>query len=381
MHEPHHHNYLFNKELSEIYISIAIRRFAFTMIGIFIPLYLYIEMGLALQTVILFYLVQNLVFFFVVFLSAKIGEKVGEKHLVLYSIPFLVLAFVFLIFMKQFDAPFWLPAIMMGLSCSFYWIGIHIEFASASDRKHRGREVALWHVISIVVGIIGPILGALILTFYNFTVLLVVVSVLFFISALPLFFSKEIRVGYSLSWKKVIDKEHFRYAASYFSQSIRDTAVMIFWPILVFIVLGGFLSLGIMASVTSIGVAIFTLYVGKFIDKDSKTKIIHMNALFEGIVLFFRGMVKTVTQIFALDFLGGLFNTGVTIPLLTKTYNRAKKGDIVAFILFRETVLRLGRFFLLGFAFVMLYYFPEVTTAIRYVFTLSAFASLLHLIF
>jgi MFS family permease len=331
--------------------------------------------------VLLFYLIQNLVFLFSVFLTAKIGQEVGEKHLVLYSIPFLIMTFVFLIFMQVFGAPYWIAAIFFGLSSSFYWVGMHIEFATASDRKNRGKEVALWHVISIVVGILGPVLGALILTYYNFTVLLVLVSILFFLSSVPLFLSKEIKVGYKLSWNKILDKEHLKYAASYFAQSIRDTSVMIFWPILVFVVLGGFLSLGMMASVTSVGVALFTLYVGRFIDRDSKTKIIHMNALFEGIVLFFRGMVKTITQIFTLDFLGGLFNTGVTIPLLAKTYNQAKKGDLVSFILFRETVLRFGRFFLLGSAFLILHYFPEVTVAMRYIFTVSAFASLLHLLF
>lgn len=370
--------YLFSKELSEIYISMALRRFALSMIGIFIPLFLYIHLNLSLTQVLIFYLVEQIIFLFASPLAAVWGTKIGEKHLMLVSMPFLIVALVILNLLNFFSIPYIIPAILFGIHYGLFWVGMHVEFAVASDHNHRGRQIALWHTVAIGSKIMGPLLGGLLLTFGNFFILLIVSSILLLVSIVPLFFSKEIRVKYEFSWRGIIKKHDLRYGFSYFAESIRGFAVLIIWPILVYLILNQYLSLGIMASLSSLAMAIFTLYMGRLIDKFGNRKIIRFGTLFESVSLFLRQFVQTIFQIFAIDIIGGLALTSVNMPLLAKTYDHGKKGNIVEFVVYRETMLRFGKMFAICFLFFVLFYVSDVTIALKWIFTLSALASLIH---
>ena len=58
---PHHNEHFWwrffpHKELTQVYISSAIRSFAISLIGLFIPLYLYVERGFSLQQTLYFFI-------------------------------------------------------------------------------------------------------------------------------------------------------------------------------------------------------------------------------------------------------------------------------------------------------------------------------------
>ncbi|MEK6852983.1 MAG: hypothetical protein AABX59_03830, partial [Nanoarchaeota archaeon] len=88
----HVHNFAFlrftlNRELDEFYISIVTRFFALSMIGLFVPLYLYRELGLSLQRIALFYIVFAIFFAFAAVFAGKLVSRIGVTHTILASIP------------------------------------------------------------------------------------------------------------------------------------------------------------------------------------------------------------------------------------------------------------------------------------------------------
>jgi len=74
----HHHNhflhFLHNRELNELYASIALRSFALSMIGIFIPIYL-LQEGYSLASVLIFFAVVTGIHAFGVFPAAKFSSR------------------------------------------------------------------------------------------------------------------------------------------------------------------------------------------------------------------------------------------------------------------------------------------------------------------
>jgi len=120
---PHQHHsalhFLHNKELNELYASIAIKSFAISLIGIFIPIYL-LQIGYSLASVLIFFSTVASVHALMSFFAAKVAARVGLKHTILFSIPVLIAALLGLYSLDRID---WL----------FYFVGqlhgtIHSKF-------------------------------------------------------------------------------------------------------------------------------------------------------------------------------------------------------------------------------------------------------------
>src|SRR3989344_8103941 len=89
--------FLFNKELSEMYISIALRDLALSMSGIFVPLYLLVDLAYPLNKVLMFFLVFGIALTLSVLLAAKFTSKYGVKHGILISVFIQILYIIFLV--------------------------------------------------------------------------------------------------------------------------------------------------------------------------------------------------------------------------------------------------------------------------------------------
>ena len=93
MHNHHHFFYfLRNRELNELYFSIAIKSFAVALISVFIPIYFY-QVGYPLSYIFLFYAIWSLTHAVLSIPAAKISAKFGLKHTIFFSMPFLIFSF------------------------------------------------------------------------------------------------------------------------------------------------------------------------------------------------------------------------------------------------------------------------------------------------
>ena len=81
----HYLKHSLRREISELYVSIAIKNFAFSMIAIFEPVYIYKLYG-SLSIVLLYYAVAYTLYLFLVPFGAKAAAKYGFEHCIFYSI-------------------------------------------------------------------------------------------------------------------------------------------------------------------------------------------------------------------------------------------------------------------------------------------------------
>ena len=373
MHRPHHHlHFLKNRELNELYISVAIRSFALSMISIFIPIFL-LKLNYSLINVLIFYAILNATHALFVIPAAKISSKYGFKHSIFFSIPILIIFYLGLYTLEQFHWPIFLLAIIFGINNALYWVGYHVDFSKFSDKKNRGKEVGMIKIVSLIFHALGPVIGGLILTFIGFKALFVSVSVLLIASAIPLFFSKDIHEPILFSIKEILKGQKIKNTLAFAGDGIESGISSVIWPIFIFFtILNNFTTLGLISSLSILFSLVFVFIVAKFSDIRRRL-VLRIGAVMNAFIWSIRFFIKTIFQVFVIDSFYGVSQTLIHIPFGALNYDKANKTNIVKFIMFREMIIQTGRVIL----FIIMTFIATLTTS----FILGSGASLLYLFF
>ena len=346
----HHHNFWWRffpkKELTQIYFSAALRSFAVSLLSIFLPLYLYKEMGYSFNQTILFFILYSVVFAIFCPLGAKFASRFGTKHSVLVSIPF-YLAFLFLLYnLSTFKVPLFVLSFLVGIYLAFYWMGMHLVFHHASDYEHRGKEVGIRQGVIILSTLFGPLVGGFLIKYVGFKIVFIIASIMLFLAAFVLFFSKENKVKYNFSIRSLIDKKHWENSLFFVSRGSRVMAAGVIWPLFIFFILNDYFSLGIVESLAAGITAFLILITGRYSDKVSKRGIIGVIAGFEGLSWFLRAAISTITQVYGITIFGAITYGIFEAPVGAMEYDKAK-NNIVGYFVGREIYICLGRILVL----------------------------------
>ncbi|MDP6642237.1 MAG: hypothetical protein QGF74_02575, partial [Candidatus Nanoarchaeia archaeon] len=181
----------FNKNLSLDYLAISIRSLVLSMVGMFIPIYI-LTLGYSFNELIIFYLYIMLFRTLLVPFMGKLLPIIGVKYSIIIHFPLLVILYLTLFSSSTFGVSIYWSLIPYILSMVTFWSAFHTDFINSSDKKNRGHEVGFLWASNLGLRALGPIIAALILTFFNFDVLFIVVSIITLIAIVPLYRSKEI---------------------------------------------------------------------------------------------------------------------------------------------------------------------------------------------
>ncbi len=348
----HHHDYWWRffprKELTQVYISTGLRAFALSLIGLFIPLYLYQELGYSFTQTIGFYLFFSVVLAVTTPLAAKFAARYGIKHTVGVSVPLYMIFVLLLYLLPEYKISLLLISAFFGASIAFYWMGMHLVFHHASHRRHRGEEIGKRGAATILGSTIGPVLGGGIISIAGFKVVFLVVLVILLCSAAVLFRSKENHVRYHFSVRSVLNRKHWRDSLFFVSRGTHAMAEGVIWPLFVFVILGSYVSLGAMGSLISAISIVLLWVVGKYSDRDhvDKRRIVRIATLFDSAVWILRSLVTTVAGVFVSTGIAA-FTYGIReSPLGALEYDKAR-GEAAPYFVSREIFICLGRILLL----------------------------------
>lgn len=350
----HHHDHHFqwwhffpSKEIHQVYLSMALRSLAISLISIFVPMYLYSELGYTLSETLGFFIFFAVIMAVATPFAAKFASQYGLKHSILLSVPFQVAFFFGLHQLKTIPIPLYVIATLEGLAVSFYWMGMHLEFKRVSHRKHRGEEVGKRQAIATLATLFGPVIGGALIKFVSFGVVFLLASVLLAFSALFLFASKEKHVPYRFSVKSLFDKRHWRDASYFTFRGVWVIAHAVLWPLFMFAVLKDYFSLGIIGTIAGLSTTILLLTFGKLSDKKiSKRKLVRWVTPFEAVTWLIRGFFTTFGGFVFVSLFQSLTLGLRSAPMVAIEYNRAKKNPVEFFIV-REVYICVGRILIL----------------------------------
>ncbi len=335
-------DYFQNREIGELYASIGLRSFGLGLIAVFIPIFL-LKLNYSLKSIFIFYAIFYGVHALMAVPAVKTGSKYGFKHTMLFSIPFVVLGFILLYTLEQFNWPLALIGFSWGISSALFWTGFHVDFAFFSENKKRGSQVGFAKIVASGFAFLGPIIGGVVLSLSGFKILFVVVTLILLLSAWPLFFSEEITSKTEISLREMFSKKRFKDFIGLAGLGIEGGVAAVAWPIFIFTtILGGYASLGLVTSITLLSSSVFVFIVGKASDRH-RTKILKIGAGFSAVIWAVKSLVTTPFQVFVIDGFYGAANAATRVPFDAISYDKAhKQKSIIKTIAFREIGINVG---------------------------------------
>ncbi|MCK5475232.1 MAG: MFS transporter [Candidatus Pacebacteria bacterium] len=348
----HYLKHTLRHEITELYASVAIKNFAFSMITIFEPIYLYLLFD-SLAIVFMYYAFSYTIYFFTISIGAKAAAKYGFEHCIFYSIPFGILYFLTLSQLINYPWLIFVAIILMVVYKSLFWPSYHTDFAHYGASGYKGREISTLSFILTIATILGPIIGGIILVNFGFQTLFIVVSIISLISAIPLFITRERfkphHFSYRDSFKRLLRPYgHYKRkdSISYFGFG-EEVVAMVGWPIFIFLIIERFDLMGVLMSVVVFSIAIISLYIGKLSDvlkKRDKKKLITYGTMIYVIAWFLRPFSVSWLGVLLVDIMSKGSKTAIKNPLFTYVYSAGKnhKG-FLKYNIFCEMSLSAGK--------------------------------------
>ncbi len=361
----HIFSFLKNRELDELYASISLRSFALSLIGVFIPLFL-LKTGFTLKQVFLYYIIFNVLRVFFSVIAGMIASRYGFKHLILFSIPFLILFFILLYANPKSILQLFLIALFGSIANSLFWVGYHTDFARFSLPGKRNQEISIANVFILVLKSLGPLIGSLILTFAGFHILFLLSIIIIISSSIPLFFSKEVYEPLNYSLKKLFIDINIKKLLASMSRGVNASVMLVTWPIYVFlhIMNKSYIALGGATSIAFVSTLIATLLIGRISDKKSRF-ILFISSLGLSFLHLIRLAIKSIVGVFVLNSVFRIVNVSQAISFDSRNYEKAK-DRIIETIVLREMNICLGKViffsFMYFFSFVAGFIFAAFTT-------------------
>jgi hypothetical protein len=371
IHGPLSH-YFANKEMDELYVSIGIKALAQSIIQIFIPIYLY-KLGFDISTIALYYIIFFTSITFFMHFSMRLNYHLGLKK-VLSLGTFVLIGYYFLLDqLSKGNIHYSVVAITLGLSMAIYYSSFHIYFTRFSDKKHEASEISVIRALFKFAAIIGPLIGAFLITKGSFRSSFIVVAGLLFISIFPLFLTKDKKINNpKISIKGILRADNKRKGLAYVASGIIGVAAGILWPLFIYLNIEKVITLGFIISMGSLITIFFLFLIGKIADKH-KGKLLNAGVYSHAITWPIRLFFLNPVGIFIMNIFSSITLLMIDLPFSKITYEKGRKSKNIAnYFLFREMNLQIGRITILLIAF--------FTGSIYWTFILSFFATFLYLV-
>ena len=344
-------NVNFSPNAVYLYLNRLLIQIGLGILGIFGVIFFFEKFGNSVEKVLALYAVFYLVFAITAHLGAKLIERIGMKRMMAIAVVFLFLNIMSLFFWERNPSFFLLTFfIFVVLYKSFYWIPYHIEFAEFTNRKTRGKQMAIFSNISEVIIAVLPIIGGLIIYNRGYESVFLIASIIVLISILPLLFIRETKERYSWSAgtliKEFFQKENRPIVWSNMGNGVQDAVGMVIWPMFIFTILeGNYLSVGIVTSLTIIALIVLRFSVGGALDKMSKGKVLKLGSIFYTTGWIVKIFVETGTGVFLSNTYHNFGKVVNKLSFESESYEQAADNGhyIDEYTVLKETSLHVGK--------------------------------------
>lgn len=345
MHNHFHHYFNLKSDIHELYFSLSLRTFAIMLINIFVPIYL-IKNGYSLQSVFWYYAAISGAHGLITFPAAKLSSRIGLKHLILISTPFLILNFLLLYSLDKITligVPIWTIGVVGGISNGLFWVGHHTEFVESSKKESTGKQLGIVKILVSIFQTIGPIVGGFLLAWFDFPIVFIIVSVILALSVIPLLMTEDKHEPFKFSFKDFNKLFRTKEVIGHVGFGVESSIHLVVWPIFIFyFVLGEKLTtLGTISSLS----LLFSLFITYLIanNMDKKPNFFNdLGAIMNSVVWIVKNFIKTSIGVFFIDSVAGLTRTTQNISFNKICYDKARKSKTLQYIVLREFTINCG---------------------------------------
>lgn len=269
---------------------------------------------------------------------------------------------------------------LLALGKAFHWIALHSEFAVDSSEEDRDSDSGKLLGLPRISKALAPFAGGLIMATIGFGGLITVSVFFLILSALPLMSSGDHRDPQPYSIKAIATRKHLKYGILFYLRGLGIAAGVYLFPLFMAMVIstqaGAEVNAGLVSSLASIGMAFFTIFLGKKTELIGRGKLVFAGAILSGVFYMARGLIQTPLQAFIISLAAGPAYMLYYVPIYSNLADAAEDEDVLEFYAFREVILGFSRVVFYGFTlFVFLNYGLE--TAFRVSFYVTGVATAL----
>lgn len=382
-------------ESAAIYLGHTFREFALSLIGIFVPIYIFTLPNLpvliqnhiinAMLWTFTYYSVESIASLFVTSLLTNIVfNKIKFKGSIALSSLILGTGLLALSLIPLKFGLFFVAAILTGSQIFFYWVPYHILFIRKTE-THNGRYgegLGIRVFLSRIVRTIGPLVGGIFISLYGFQVVFYIGIILLVFSSIPIILAvsehKHIKHDPFAVFKDIkMNKKLINPTLAIASIETETGIWAILWPITLFIGLESFTKVGYITSISLLISAFVAIMAGKLIDKHGENKIIKVGAPIASLLYIPRAFVLAPFALYGIDILDRITGSVYGMPYMAKIYELAQKTKYRSdFILHREITKRVA--FLV--AFLIIFPFLYYTGQWRMIFIMVSFFPIITLL-
>jgi len=374
----------FNGKLSSGFVALYSGRMlqfaASGLLGLFLPVYLLMQMGYNVIYVMLWYLAGHIGYILILPLGARVLNKIGLRRSLRISVFFDALLYtsIFLIARDPFLFSI-ISVIFLVLTRMLFWLPFHVDFAKFTDRTDRGKEVGLIWATKSVLGILMPIVSGFLIYYFGFKIVFIL-AILFYLAPIIPFMALP-RTKERFEWgvwetiKNFFKKKNRSLVIANMANGAENAVALVLWPIFIWQLLkGNFVAVGALSSLIIFVGVILQLLVGKYTDIFSKRKLLHWGSIFYSIGWIVKIFIFTGFHIFIAGAYHQLAAIFKDTPFDALNYELlADQGHYVdEYTVIKEMAVQIGKALIIVFAIIIAFNF-----GINWTFALAAIASLL----
>lgn len=330
-----------------LYGNSALRNLGFSLIGIFVPLYILKLTGSLLAVLGFYLLLRTAEILFTlpaVFFITKFGPDwatFASNILTSMELAGLILAAKNLPFLV-------LVAILAGIKVPLYWLPYHLTFIKLGNFNRFGTEGGILGILAQLFSALGTILGGIVISFFGFRWVFLLVILVILVSSTPLFFDRFSKRGVmpkaGRTVRGIFKPTYQRTFLAFLGAGLGDTVVGILWPIFIFKVVRDYVILGGIVGSTLLISLLFLFGVGRYVDRKGMRPL-RVGIFLNSLNWIIRGFLVTPWQIFWSNFCYEIGSILTWVPFDTWVYKKAAKSQTFEFLLKRELVLNFSRIF------------------------------------
>jgi len=323
----HYFHRRLQKQLQELYASVAILDFALAAVILFEPIYLW-RLGYGVTDLMWYYVVVYGLYFFLAPLGGKIVARFGPERSIATSTLFLVGYYLALLLVPQSAVWFWIAPVLFALQKMLYWPAYHTDFLRSADPKEQGKEYsAMWSLVTIVM-VLGPLVGGFVVAWFGFTTLFIGAMVIILLSSIPLFVVPTRPASTPLSYSKMLWLSfHPRYRRQTlgFLALGEELILLTIWPLFLALTYASLDVFGSIVAGSTLLTALLTLVLGNYLDRHQPAVPLRWSGFVTALVWLTRPVLHSLRLVFLSDILGRMAKNGSFVSLSTLIYARARK--------------------------------------------------------
>lgn len=319
--------------------------FGESLIKIFVPIYLF-GLGFSIEKILFFHFLIS--FYFIVFsyLGARVVARIGEKHAILLSTPFIIIYYIGLIYIGSSDLLFYTLPLLVSMRMILFNYGYHLNFINHSEKKKRGRELAVFGIVTLLATVLAPYLGSVIAE-SSFAIVFIISSSLVVLGALPLFFSRDkfekINFTYAGMFKYIFSKQSRGNFISFSGYAIESIIGRTIWPIFLILLVGTISKTGFLISASMLISLLGFIFVGRITDKVNRIKLLRIGTFLYFFAWIGRLFANSAYKVLFIDSYKNLSEKILRLPWQAHGYDLARRSNYFEFIVSREVIFNFIR--------------------------------------